>query len=79
MKKAAIAAAAIALVLSSLSLPSWAKKMQIVPGDEALERVQQLTTEINWNHNLAQAEAQARKQGKMIFWVQMLGDLNGAT
>jgi len=78
MKKVALAAVAMILLAAQCS-PALAKKPHIVPGDVALDRTEQLVSEIQWNRNLSQAEAQARKQGKMIFWVQMLGDINGTT
>lgn len=59
--------------------PAFAKGPLLVPGYEASRRVSQLTSQINWHHSLAQAQDQARREGKMIFWVQMLGDISGAT
>jgi len=80
MKKVALAAAAmILLAFSAQCSPATAKQARIVPGDVVLDRTEQLTSEIKWNSNLAQAEAQAKKQGKMIFWLQMLGDIRGTT
>jgi len=78
MKKVALAAAAMILLAAQCS-PAMAKQARIVPGDVVLDRTEQLTSEIPWNSNLAQAEAQAKKQGKMIFWLQMLGDIRGTT
>ncbi len=43
------------------------------------ERVKDLTTQIHWYKNLKEAEAVAKTQNKMIFWVQMLGDIDGGT
>ena len=82
MKSAVLTAAMTLVMLSSQciqSIPADAKGMKIVPGSEAYSRVSQLTSDITWNHSLGQAEAAAKKQGKMIFWVQMLGDMAGAT
>jgi hypothetical protein len=79
MKNAVLTAAMTLVMLSSQCLSASAKGPNIVPGSEASNRVSELTTEINWNHNLGQAEATAKKQGKMIFWVQMLGDMAGGT
>jgi len=79
MKKVGVAAAAMMILLAAQCSPVMAKKPGIIPGDVALDRTEQLVSEIKWNRNLAQAEAEAKKQGKMIFWVQMLGDINGTT
>jgi hypothetical protein len=70
--------AAIASMIALSAIPVNAKP-KLIGGVEASERVDRLTKEISWTHNLGQAEATARKNGKMIFWVQMLGDMAGAT
>ena len=71
--------AAVAAGLFALTGASVDAKQKLLGGVEASQRVSQLTTEIPWYHSLGQAEAKAQKQGKMIFWVQMLGDMAGAT
>lgn len=52
---------------------------RLVSGNETFQNVTQLTTEIPWYQTLPQAQYQAQRQGKMIFWVHMLGNLSGAT
>jgi hypothetical protein len=79
MKNAVLTAAMTLVMLSSQCLSVSAKGPSIVPGTEASSRVSELTSEINWNHSLGQAQATAKKEGKMIFWVQMLGDIAGGT
>jgi hypothetical protein len=79
MKNAILTATMTLVMLSAQIIPASAKGPQIVPGTEASSRVNELTKDISWSHNLGQAEATAKKQGKMIFWVQMLGDISGAT
>ncbi len=79
MKNAVLAVLAGILLFSSQRQAVLAKKPALVPGAEAQQRVNQLTTEIPWYHSLDQAEASAQKQHKMVFWVQMLGDMAGAT
>ncbi len=59
--------------------PALAGGSDLMRGSQAHDRVSQLTGEINWYHSLSQAEEAARAQKKMIFWVQMLGDISGAT
>lgn len=61
-----------------LLIPSDARS-QVVSGDEAKDHVRSLTGDIHWYHSLTQAEEAAGKQEKMIFWVQMLGSLDGTT
>lgn len=52
---------------------------RMVSGDEAFKRVTRLTTEIPWYTSLESAEKLAQKEGKPIFWLHMLGPLNGKT
>ncbi len=52
---------------------------QVFSGDEAKDRVRELTGGIHWYHSLTQAQQAARNGEKMIFWVQMLGSLDGTT
>ncbi len=74
-----------ALLISAIStalsaVPAHSAPMpKMVPGDEALLRVNKLMTDISWNTSLANAEQIAQKQGKPIFWVHMLGPINGMT
>jgi hypothetical protein len=48
-------------------------------GDQNLRNVQNLTSDINWYTGLPQAEWEAQREGKLVFWVHMLGNLSGAT
>jgi hypothetical protein len=48
-------------------------------GKEVQKDVQTLTETISWMTSLDDAKALARKEGKMVFWWHVLGDLNGST
>jgi len=48
-------------------------------GPDVKKDVAVLTTAISWKTSLADAKEIARRDHKMIFWMHMLGDLNGAT
>jgi hypothetical protein len=48
-------------------------------GPDVKKDVALLTTAISWKTSLDDAKSLARKEGKMVFWMHMLGDLNGAT
>jgi hypothetical protein len=48
-------------------------------GQDVKKDVALLTAAISWKTSLDDAKALARKDGKMVFWMHMLGDLNGAT
>ena len=43
------------------------------------ERVTRLTGEISWLSDLEAAKEKARESKKLIFWVNMLGKLEGDT
>ena len=48
-------------------------------GNDVKKDVAALTTKISWLTSLDAAKELARKEGKMVFWMHMLGDLTGAT
>jgi hypothetical protein len=41
--------------------------------------VHALTSDIDWYKNLNKAEDEAQKSGKLIFWLHILGKIDGAT
>lgn len=80
MKFKSLLACAVLLEFSLASVPCLsAPAPGFMTGDVAQRQVTKLTSEIHWYENLPQAEQQARRQGKMIVWVQMLGRIDGAT
>ena len=52
---------------------------RIVPGEQAHEQTHKLTSEIHWYTNVNSAEAEARRENKLVFWMHMLGTLDGTT
>ncbi len=70
-----------ALVLG-MAIATWmpgALAQRVVPGHVAQQRVERLTAEIQWHERLPDALADARREGKLVFWIQMLGQIDGAT
>lgn len=59
--------------------PMAQKQARLLSGQIAANNVDKLTKSIHWYTSLSQAEAAAQRQNKMIVWVHMLGQLNGAT
>jgi hypothetical protein len=51
----------------------------LLDGNVTTSRVENLMSEIQWTQNLGQAENTANRDGKMVFWVHMLGSMSGAT
>jgi hypothetical protein len=68
----------VAALALSLGLQALAKPM-LLDGNVTTSRVQNLATQIPWNRSVNAAENEASKEGKMVFWVHMLGDMTGAT
>jgi len=67
------------LLAASLGAGSVNAAPRIVPGTQAHENTNRLTTEIHWYNNLNSAEAEARRENKLVFWMHMLGTLDGTT
>ena len=63
---------------ASLSIPA-ANAEKVLEGQVCSARVHALTSEIDWYKNLNKAEEAAQQQGKLVFWVHMLGKIDGAT
>ena len=69
----------IGALATALLLPSAAQAQNVIPGAQAQQNVSRLLSQVPWTTSLEQAKAQAQKEGKLIFWVHMLGSLNGDT
>ena len=67
-----------ALVLLAGSLVS-VQSAPLLTGSATEERVAKLTNDITWYTSLPAAEQAASSQNKLIFWVHMLGNLDGKT
>ncbi len=48
-------------------------------GKEAKENDTRLLSELHWFHALSEAEQEAAKEHKLVFWMHMLGDIEGKT
>ncbi|HEY9870044.1 MAG TPA: hypothetical protein V6D08_12835 [Candidatus Obscuribacterales bacterium] len=79
MKRQLVAVALIlGTALGGLIAPD-ASAQPVIPGHVAKTRVDRLTGEIKWHDSLPDALAEARREGKLVFWVHMLGQIDGAT
>lgn len=77
LKSQVLAFLTLATTFVTASASPMSTKM--VAGDEAFKRVTKLTTEISWYTSLDYAKKIAQKENKPIFWIHMLGPLNGMT
>jgi hypothetical protein len=48
-------------------------------GDQVRENVSKTVSDINWSNNLGQCEWEAQHSHKLVFWMHMLGSINGFT
>jgi len=75
-------ALAASLVLSSFLVPGLAPGAlaeKVYTGEVCTVAVHKLTSDINWQTKLPAAEAEAQNTGKLVFWVHMVGKIEGAT
>jgi len=80
MRSAHLIAAATVLALTNGSiLPAEPQALGLLSGQAAHDRVTKLTSQIYWHNSLYQAEDVARREGKMVLWLHMLGDIKGDT
>ncbi len=76
-KKSFILAVAIASTLAG-SLPANAAK-GLISGSVAKDNIEKVNSNVHWYTSLGQAEETARQQNKMVLWVHMIGQMEGAT
>lgn len=48
-----------------------------VTGQQVAERVEKVMKSIAWEESLAAAQAKAQKEKKLVFWLQLVGELDG--
>ena len=48
-----------------------------VSAQRVAERVEKVMKAIDWQESLAGARAKAQKEKKLVFWLQLVGDLDG--
>jgi hypothetical protein len=77
MQSSRLLAAALAIGLAGTALAAPRGKM--VMGPEAAQRTNDLVTSLTWHTSLDAARATAAREGKLVFWVQMLGQIDGST
>lgn len=65
--------------LMALFVPAQSRQPAYLGGQTAHDRITAMASELHWNQSLGQVEQSAREQGKMVFWVHMLGSMTGAT
>ncbi len=61
------------------SLPGFADRVTVVPAREASKESFQVNKRFIWHKDLADARAEAASSGRLVFWVHMLGSMDGKT
>lgn len=74
-----LATASILALVTFATLPAKPQTLGLLSGQLAHDRVTRLTSQVYWHKSLYQAEDVARREGKMILWLHMLGDIKGET
>ena len=70
----------LALALSSLLLiAAGGREKKSVSSDVASRRAAALTSSIPWKSSIDEALAEAKAEGKLVFWIHMLGSIDGTT
>lgn len=68
------------LLSSSLGIaPTIARAETVYQGTVCSSRVDSLTGQIDWQTDLKKAQKEAQEQNKLVFWMHMLGKIDGAT
>jgi hypothetical protein len=80
-----VAAALLLLVLAPAAARDPERKARVTikgvgaDGEDTSRQTAELTKDIAWKATLDEAKAAAKKDGKLIFWLHILGDLDGTT
>lgn len=50
-----------------------------VDAEENAKNIEKVSKELTWHTSLDAARKLAKKEGKLVFWIQALGDIDGYT
>ncbi len=78
-RKAVSVGALTLAVLFQPGLSALCEQMAVIPAEEAGREAHIVSRGINWHTSLEDAQAVARKEGKLVFWMHMLGSVDGDT
>lgn len=69
----------LSLIASTLSLSPASCDEELIPGHVAKTKIERVALGINWESDLEKAKERAKRENKMILWVNMIGKMEGAT
>ncbi len=74
-RKLIVTAFAVFLFAGSVSAQDTITRY--LTGEQVKTRTEALMKDIPWVNNLDELKAKARQENKLIFWMQIVGDLDG--
>jgi len=74
MKKLLTSAFLLLFISSTVSAQNIATKY--VSGEQVKKNTEKVMSKIQWINDLDELKAEAQKQNKLIFWMQIVGDLD---
>ena len=75
LRKLTVAAVAVLLTTGALHAQNVAYKT--VTGEQVQLNVDKMMSKINWSKDFNELKKKAHAERKMIFWVDIVGDING--
>ena len=75
LRKLTVAAVAVLLTTGALHAQNVAYKT--VTGEQVQLNVDKMMSKINWNKDFNELKKKAQAERKMIFWVDIVGDIDG--
>jgi hypothetical protein len=69
--------AAVAMLLTTGVLHAQNVAYKTVTGEQVKQNVDKMMSKINWSKDLNELKKKAQAERKMIFWVDIVGDING--
>jgi len=75
LRKLTVAAFAVLFMTSALHAQNVAYKT--VTGEQVKLNVDKMMSKINWSRDLNELKKKAQAEKKMIFWVDIVGDIDG--
>ena len=75
LRKLAVATFAVLLTTGALQAQNVAYRTYT--GEQVKQNVDKMMSKINWNKNFDELKQKAQAERKMIFWVDIVGDING--
>ena len=77
MRLTAFTAPLLSIVTSMCSLTALAYPTGVIPAPEAASQAKSIKYSINWINSLPEAQERARREHKPIFWLHILGNIDG--